>query len=86
MPDRVTLARTMERQQDDGLLDALDATIEAARRLTTLAERLLTRAASGPLLTDRERADGTSELATAKEGLEQLHTLALLTRQKLRPM
>jgi hypothetical protein len=78
------LPRTHE--PDDALLEALDATIEPARRLTTLTERLLTRAASGERLTDQERTGAEYELANAQAGFEQLHTRAIFFRQKLRPM
>jgi hypothetical protein len=71
---------------DRALLDALDSTIEAAGRLTTLSERLLTRATNGERLNDQERTDAAYELASAQAGLEQLHTRAILRRQKLRPM
>jgi hypothetical protein len=61
----------MDHENDAALLDALDATVEAGRLLTTLAERLLTRAASGERLTDQERGETTNELATARVGLDQ---------------
>ena len=76
----------MDNTPDAALLDALDDTIEAARRLTTLAERLLDRANHGEPLTEQERQDATKELATAKAGLEELHAKSLLIRQKLRAM
>jgi hypothetical protein len=49
---------------DRALLDALDSTIEVARRLTTLTDRKLTRATNGERLTDQERpTQPTSSLA-----------------------
>ena len=76
----------MNPEYDRDLLDALDSTIEAGRRLTTLAERLLTRAASGERLMDQERTHAANELATAQAGFEQLHARVILMRQKQRPM
>ena len=50
-----------------GLLDALNAMLEAMRRLETLAQRLRDRAVNGPPLTTAESADAERELFVVRE-------------------
>ena len=68
------------------LLAAMDALLEAIRRLTVLAERLRVRAESGPRLTAIEDADARHELAIARESVAKLEGHVLLLRQGMRPM
>ena len=69
-----------------GLLDALDAMLEAMRRLETLAERLRDRTVNGPPLTTAESADAERELFVVRESAEVLAGRLALFRQDLRTM
>lgn len=69
-----------------GLLDALDALLEAMQRLQTLADRLRERAANGPPLSAMESADAERELSVARRSTDVLAGQIALFRQDLRPM
>lgn len=85
-PTDLAYARAMD-ETARSLLDALEATVEAGQRLPlTLSERLLQRAAIGPLLTNQEHEDPNHELRISRDALDQLQALVLLMRQRLRPM
>jgi hypothetical protein len=71
---------------DRELLEALDTTIRAAKKLTALSERLFERITKGESLTIQESVDVTHELATAKAGVDYLEARALMLRQGMRPM
>lgn len=64
------------------LLEANAAPVEALRRLTRLAELLLSRAT----LTEAEAQDARHELETTRASIEQLETMLTLRRQRMRPM
>lgn len=75
----------MRDEEQEALLDALASMVAAGRHLTELGGRLL-RASYGEPLSIEEREDASSEIASARDGIEAIHARLLLIRQQRRVM